>query len=162
MRSSFTFFVDSEVSAPIKLLKRLSLRMLPNPGFLSDAPNVPKAPIGAKPAEAGPADHGEDGPFKDEPSGLVLVRLSEPIGDEVSIFGLPSSLSLSSDLELKASLKSVLRLRRDGGGDVTLDSSFENRVEVGEVRILDCNKSLESRRCLPPVRDVELLDAPCD
>ena len=158
------FFIDSELSAPIRLLKRLSLRPLPKPDFLSgaDAPKLPKAPIGAKPAEAGPADHGEAGQFKADPIGFVLVRLSEPIGDEVSNFGLPSSLSFSSDLGLKLSLRSVLRLKRDGGGEATLDSSFENREAVGEARLFDCSKSLESRRCLPTVRDVELFVAPCD
>ncbi len=50
------------------------------------------------------------------------------------------SLSLSSRLGPNISLKSVLRLSRDGGGEDTLDPSCENRLLVGNVSEL-CKRS---------------------
>lgn len=164
----FSFTLDpmsSELAAFISPLNRLSPRVPPNPGLFSADVGVcpprekfPKAPIGGKPADGGAPDHGEDGPFAPALTGFVVVLLREPKGEA------KESLSLSSRLEPKVSLKSVLRLRSEGGGDDMFDSSLEYLLlAIGDVRgLLDCRRSPpDSRRRVPGRVDGELIVAFC-
>lgn len=122
-------------------LNRLSPRTLPYVDFLSsgvggwlvDPPSekFPKVPIGKNPADCGPVVHGEEGPFRVDPTGPVTVRFKPPKGL------LPSSdfpsFSSSSAEPRGLSLKSVLRRRREGGGVGTLSSLPNLLPMVGDV-----------------------------
>ena len=86
-------------------------------------------------------------------TGFVLVRFNEPNGE------VGGSLSLSSRLGPKLSLKSVFRLRSEGGGDATLESSFENLLLfVGELNGLPERSPPDSRRRAPGLVEGELLE----
>ena len=154
---------SSELTVPIRPLKRLSPRRLPNAPFFSpgvrgcaETPpreKLPKAPIGAYPADCGAADQGEEGPGSPALTGPVAVRLRAPNGDT---YAEPSesllSLSLSPTWCPKPSFRSVRRLRRDGGGVDMSDSSLEAFCRVfGETKVLadSCRDSLVSRRRIP-------------
>ncbi len=112
-----------------------------------------------KPADWGPPDQGEEGPLSPALTGFVLVLFNEPKGE------LAGSFSFSSREGPKPSLKSVLRLRSDGGGEETLDSSFENLLlVVGDVSDLpDCKRSPpDSRRRAPGRVEGELIEGFCE
>ena len=88
----------------------------------------------------------------------MLVLLNEPKGEAVAILGPLVSLSLSSKLGPKVSLKSVLRRSTAEGGEETLGSSLENLLlPVGEANGF-CNRSPpDSRRRVPGRVDGELV-----
>lgn len=90
-------------------------------------------------------------------TGCVLFLLSEPKGEAVATLGPLLSLSLSSKLGPKLSLKSVLRRSKDGGGEEMLDSSLENLLlPVGEANGFCKISPPDSRRRAPGRVDGEL------
>lgn len=107
--------------------------------------------MGANPADCGAVDQGEAGPLSPALTGFVLVLFKDPNGDVISALGRLLSLSLSSKLGPKASAPPVLRLERDGGGEVMPASSLEYLLLLGLIGLPDRRMSLESRR-LPPGR----------
>ena len=80
-----------------------------------------------------------------------MVLFNAPNGFEsCGTFSLPLSSSWPSDVAPNVlSRKSVLRLKSEGGGEATVDSSLESLFPaMGELR-LDCKRSVESRRRFP-------------
>ncbi len=93
----------------------------------------------------------------------MLVLLNEPKGEAVPILGPLVSLSLSSlssKLEPKLSLRSVLRRSTDGGGEEMLESSLENLLlPVGEANEFCKRSPPDSLRRAPGRADGELFIA---
>jgi hypothetical protein len=121
-------------------LKRLSALPPANPGRLSavGVPTValelmaklPNAPIGEKPALCGVADHGYDPPPTAVFKGPVAVRLRPEKGARAA--SVTSAAGFSSD-ESPVSLKSVLLLVKEGGGELGRDSTRAALTTEGEL-----------------------------
>jgi hypothetical protein len=91
---------------------------------------LPKAPIGEKPALCGVADHGDDPPPTAVFRGPVTVRLRPENGGRAA--SVISAEGFSSD-ESPVSLKSVLLLVKEGGGELGRESTREVLTIEGEL-----------------------------